>query len=120
MPGTPDITLIGGGIMGLLSARELALAGLTVTVLERQKIGREASWAGGGIMLPLYPWRQDPSITTLVNASLTLYPALTETLDSETGIDPEYLTSGLLITKNPDYPAALKWCQRNHTPDLSI
>jgi len=26
MPGTPDITLIGGGIMGLLSARELALA----------------------------------------------------------------------------------------------
>ncbi|HHZ70309.1 MAG TPA: FAD-dependent oxidoreductase [Methylococcaceae bacterium] len=116
MQGTPDITLIGGGIMGLLSARELALAGLTVTVLERQKIGREASWAGGGIMLPLYPWRQDASITTLVNASLTLYPALTETLHGATGIDPEYLTSGLLITENPDYQAAQQWCQRNHTP----
>jgi len=113
MPGTPDITLIGGGIMGLLSARELALAGLTVTVLERQKIGREASWAGGGIMLPLYPWRQDGSITTLVNASLTLYPALTETQHQVTGIDPEYLTSGLLITENPDYLAAEQWCQRN-------
>jgi glycine oxidase len=113
MPDTPDITLIGGGIMGLLSARELALAGLTVTILERQKIGREASWAGGGIMLPLYPWRQDASITTLVNASLGYYPTLTQTLHSETRIDPEYLTSGLLITENPDYLAAEQWCQRN-------
>jgi len=113
MQGTPDITLIGGGIMGLLSARELALAGLSVTVLERQKIGREASWAGGGIMLPLYPWRQDASITTLVNASLEHYPHLTRTLHGETGIDPEFLTSGLLITQNPDYNIAKQWCQKN-------
>jgi len=116
MPNSTDFTIIGGGISGLLTALELSRAGAAVTILEKNHIGRESSWAGGGILLPLYPWRQDPAITTLVAQSLQLYPAMTEQLLETTGIDPELIVSGLLITQNPDYDAAVDWCQDNHFP----
>jgi len=54
-----DILILGGGISGLLTARELCLAGLKVVILDKSQLGRESSWAGGGILLPIYPWRQD-------------------------------------------------------------
>jgi glycine oxidase len=113
MTTSTDITLIGGGIMGLLSARELNIAGATVTVIDKGFLGQESSWAGGGILFPLYPWRQQPAITHLVKQSMGLYPALAAELLEETGIDPEWNPSGLLITKNPDITAALDWCNHN-------
>jgi glycine oxidase len=109
-----DIILIGGGVIGLLTARELYNAGATVTVIDKGQMGNESSWAGGGILLPLYPWRQDQAITRLVTQSLDLYPALASQLLEETGIDPEWNPCGLLITKNPDISAALKWCNQNN------
>ncbi|HCT99050.1 MAG TPA: glycine oxidase ThiO [Methylococcaceae bacterium] len=94
-----DITIIGGGVMGLLTAREFLNAGASVTLLEKNACGQEASWAGGGILLPLYPWRQSPAISDLVMASLTLYPTLAKQLYSDTGIDCEWTQSGLLMTQ---------------------
>lgn len=110
---TPDITLIGGGIIGLLTAREFVNAGATVAVIEKNELGQESSWAGGGILLPLYPWRQPDAITRLVMQSLKLYPALASQLTAETGIDPEWTPCGLLIVKNPDLSDAVKWCDAN-------
>ena len=46
--------IIGGGIIGLCSARELWLAGESVVIIDRQTVSKEASWAGGGILSPLY------------------------------------------------------------------
>jgi len=40
------VYIVGGGIIGLLLARELATAGETVAVLDRGEVGRESSWAG--------------------------------------------------------------------------
>ncbi len=99
--------------MGLLAAREFYAAGATVTIIDKGSLGSESSWAGGGILLPLYPWRQKPAITQLVKQSLGLYPALASELLEETGIDPEWNPCGLLITKNPDINAALAWCNHN-------
>jgi glycine oxidase len=113
MTTSTDITLIGGGIMGLLTAREFYKAGATVTVIDKGFLGQESSWAGGGILLPLYPWRQKPAITHLVKQSMGLYPALASELLEETGIDPEWNPCGLLITQNPDITAAMDWC--NHS-----
>lgn len=108
-----DITLIGGGVMGLLTAREFYNAGATVTVIDKGFLGKESSWAGGGILLPLYPWRQAQAITQLVKQSLGLYPALAAQLLEDTGIDPEWNPCGLLITQNPDITAAMAWCNHN-------
>ncbi len=105
-----DILIIGGGISGLLAARELILAGREVTVIDQSALGRESSWAGGGILLPIYPWRQAEAISDLVVASLKLYPTLSEELFEATGIDPEWQPCGMLICKNPDSAAANAWC----------
>jgi glycine oxidase len=113
MSTTPNITIIGGGIIGLLTAREFIKAGATVTVIEKNKLGQESSWAGGGILLPLYPWRQADAITRLVIQSLKLYPALASELTTETQLDPEWTPCGLLIVKNPDVTEAVKWCDAN-------
>ncbi len=113
MTTTPDITIIGGGIIGLLTAREFIAAGATVAIIEKNELGRESSWAGGGILLPLYPWRQADGISRLVIQSLKLYPALAAELCAETLIDPEWTPCGLLIVKNPDLGAAVNWCEAN-------
>jgi glycine oxidase len=113
MTKIPDITIVGGGVIGLLTAREFIKAGATVTLIEKSGLGRESSWAGGGILLPLYPWRQPDAITRLVLQSLKLYPSLASQLTTETQIDPEWNPCGLLIVKNPDIAAAVNWCDAN-------
>ncbi len=109
-----DITIIGGGVIGLLSAREFIKAGATVMIIEKNELGQESSWAGGGILLPIYPWRQPDAITCLVMQSLKLYPALASQLANETQIDPEWNQCGLLIAKNPDITDAVHWCDTNN------
>lgn len=49
-----SVLVVGGGVIGLLTALELASAS-EVTLVERSKVGREASWAGGGIVSPSIP-----------------------------------------------------------------
>ena len=105
-----DIVIIGGGISGLLTARELRLAGREVSIIDRSASGRESSWAGGGILLPIYPWRQAAAISALVMQSLGKYPQLNRELLQATGIDPEWRQSGMLICKNPDIDSASLWC----------
>jgi len=92
-----DVLIIGGGIIGLLTARELIHAGATVTLIDRNKTGKEASWAGGGILTPLYPWRYPGPVNALANWSKHRYPALADTLKIETGIDSQWIKNGLLI-----------------------
>lgn len=105
-----DALIIGGGVSGLMSARELLAAGLRVRILERQTVGRESSWAGGGILSPLYPWRTPEAITRLFLWSRLEFPGLAERLREDTGIDPEWLPSGLLACDCEDAEAARTWC----------
>jgi len=44
--GPARIVVIGGGVVGLSVARRLAGDSLRVLLLEREALGREASWAG--------------------------------------------------------------------------
>jgi glycine oxidase len=108
-----DLLVIGGGIAGLLAARELTLAGAKVSILERnQSPARESSWAGGGIISPLYPWRYPDSITRLAAIGHQAYPGLSRQLHEDTGIDPEYIRSGLFIRAREEQNQALDWADR--------
>jgi glycine oxidase len=109
-----DILVIGGGIIGLLTARELVQAGAAVTLVEMGETGREASWAGGGIISPLYPWRYADPVTALAGWSQHHYPRLCAELHEETGIDPELTPSGLLILDTEELSQALAWAERHH------
>lgn len=108
-----EFLIIGGGINGLLVARELAHTGATIALLERGEFGREASWAGGGIISPLYPWRYSPPVTALSRWAQDYYPALHAQLLEETGIDVELIRSGLLMLDAGDAEAALTWARVN-------
>lgn len=116
-----DFLIIGGGISGLLAAKELADTGAQIGLLDRGPIGREASWAGGGILSPLYPWRQPPSIYRLCQWSQRYYPRLSENLYKITGIDPQWRKCGMLWLNLDDREDALQWCrnQRIQAEDLS-
>ena len=53
MPGSPDILIIGGGVIGLAIAYHLSQAGVATMVLEQRQAGGQASGAAAGIVEPL-------------------------------------------------------------------
>src|SRR5579871_2426942 len=97
-----DFIIIGGGIIGLITARNLAAQQFSVAVLDKQAFGHGASWAGGGICSPLYPWRYSEALSALARRSKIIYPELITALQAETGIDPEWSCSGLLTLDSQD------------------
>ena len=50
-----DVCIVGGGIMGLLTAFNLANSGVPVCLIEQHGLGQEASWAGGGLFRRFIP-----------------------------------------------------------------
>jgi glycine oxidase len=114
------IYIIGGGIIGLLSARELAMAGETVAVLDRRELGRESSWAGGGILSPLYPWRYPEPVNRLARWGQTAYPDLARELLASTQLDVEWVRSGLLILDAAEAEQAHAWAEQAGTPLVQL
>ncbi len=108
-----DCVVAGGGLIGLLSALYLAREGLTVAVLERGELCRESSWAGGGILSPLTPWDYPDAVANLVARSQQDYPGLVDELQRETGIDPEWIRSGLLLLDTALSKAISAWAERH-------
>ncbi|MCW9024108.1 MAG: glycine oxidase ThiO [Gammaproteobacteria bacterium] len=104
-----DCLVIGGGLIGMLTARELCAARLSVTIVEQGQCGQESSWAGGGILSPLYPWRYDEAVTALANWGQAVYPNLISSIYKETGLDPELEQNGLMILHADNNQAAVDW-----------
>lgn len=83
----PDCCIIGGGIIGLSVARELAGRGHAVRVLSRDPRRDTASWAAAGIFPPA-PWREGlPPGEALTAWSDRLHREWARDLRAETGID---------------------------------
>ena len=115
-----DIVIIGGGVIGLLTAFNLASKVRSVTLLDRSEVGQESSWAGGGIVSPLYPWRYSPAVTALSHWSQDFYPQLAERLLAMTGIDPQVHKTGLYWLDLDDEAEALEWAARMNRPLSSV
>ena len=111
---TKKVIIVGGGIVGCLTALALVERGCGVTLVERNVVASqtsgESSWAGAGILFPLLPWMYQDAVNKLTMAGANLYPALCARLRLETGIDSECIQSGLLLMPEFDKQAAQSWC----------
>ena len=89
-----DVVIVGGGIIGLSIGYALSRAGIRVTILDRQEIGRGASWAGAG-MIPPYTERLTANPTLELRSwSALLYPEWSADLQEATGIDNGFRRTG--------------------------
>ncbi len=91
-----DATVIGGGVIGCAIAWRLAQAGLRVIVIERGEVGREASYAAGGMLAPLAEADEADDFFQLAVSSRALFPDFSRELREASGIDIEYRTEGTL------------------------
>jgi glycine oxidase len=91
---TTDILIIGGGVCGLTTAWFLAQDGASVTVVDRRRVGREASWAGAGMLPPGVQSPTNSPEARLRSYSHSLWPQLSAELRDRTGIDNGYRKCG--------------------------
>jgi glycine oxidase len=111
----PDAIVVGAGAVGLFSAWSLRRAGLQVLLIERAGVPAEASWAGGGILMPLEPHEHPPALDDLLRQSRNAYPGLMTQLIRNTGVDPEYSACGALVS-GLAVDAVLEWARRTGEP----
>ncbi|MGD9663457.1 MAG: NAD(P)/FAD-dependent oxidoreductase, partial [Porticoccaceae bacterium] len=99
-----EVLIIGAGVIGLSAALRLAQAGKKVTILDRGALGREASWAGGGILSPLHAWRYLPPLLRLAKEGMRRYEAFANEIQDASGIDPEWRMSGMWVLDSEEAP----------------
>jgi len=104
-----DVLILGGGVIGLSLAYELARGGARVRVVDRGLPGQEASWAGAGILPPAIQRPNDHPYQQLTGLSHTLHRQWSEQLREETGVDNGYRRSGgLYVARTREETEALR------------
>ncbi|MDX1943851.1 MAG: glycine oxidase ThiO [Pirellulaceae bacterium] len=103
-----DVLLIGGGVVGLSLAWDLARHGQRVRVIDQSQPGREASWAGAGILPPAGTRHLSHPYEQLATLACELHPRWSADLLAATGIDNGYrLCGGLYLARTTGEAAAL-------------
>ena len=109
------IVIVGGGIVGCMTAMELVDRGYRVTIIERNQIASqtsgESSWAGGGIIFPLLPWMYSEPVNMLTSFGASAYSRICTRLEKETGLPTGFINSGFLVLPPYDQEVATEWCQ---------
>jgi glycine oxidase len=103
----PDVAIVGGGIVGLTTALHLARRGARVAVYDRGDFGKEASWAGAGIVPPGNPERAATPADALRAIGARQFPHFSAELKHLTGIENGYRPCGgveFLAPEDADVP----------------
>ena len=100
-----DVLVIGGGVIGGSIAWSLARRGMSVTIVEAARIGRGASYAAAGVLSPEWSGEDPPALTTLAEASLSIWPDWVAEIEDRSGCGLNFRRDGLLsVWVDPDAP----------------
>jgi len=111
--------IVGGGVIGLSIAYETASRGHEVVVIEKDKFGRKASWAGAGILMPANRQTAIHPMEHLEAIGHEAHRLWSQQLLQQTGIDNGFRDcGGLYIARTSGEAAALtgllwEWEERN-------
>ena len=117
-----DSAVIGGGVIGCATAWRLAQAGMKVVVIERGEVGREASHAAGGMLVPLAEADDADEFFHLCVASRAMYADFARELQEASEISVEYRTEGTLylsLTDEDDEELERRW-HWQHAAGLNV
>ena len=93
-----NVIIIGGGVIGLGIGWQLAKEGASVTLYERDRVGRAASWAAAGMLAPLAEAHtEEPELLKLGCHSLARYPQWVKELEADADMSIGYRAEGTLI-----------------------
>jgi glycine oxidase len=107
-----DVVVIGGGVIGCSIAWRLGQAGMRVLVIERGRVGGEASHAAGGMLVPLAEAERKDDFFDLTVAGLAMYADFARELKESSGVDIEYRTEGTLylaLTEEDEEELDRRW-----------
>jgi len=108
-PRSTDVAIVGGGVIGLSCAFELARRGRSVTVLEREEVGYGASTVAAGMLTPSFEVETTPpSLVELQLDSLRRYPVFVSEIEAASGLSCEYRDEGTL------------WVSRHRDDELEL
>src|SRR5262245_16436836 len=91
-----EAVVIGAGVIGCAIAWRLGQAGMRVVVVERGRVGGEASQAAAGILAPLAEAERKNDFFNLTVTGLAMYPDFARELKASSGVDIEYRDEGTL------------------------
>ena len=109
------VIIIGGGIIGASIAWRLARERAEVLVLERARLGQEASWAAAGMIAPQAEAQTSGVFFDLCLAARRAFDATIDRLVADARLDPEYDPEGILyLALDPAERAELESRARWH------
>ena len=117
-----DAVVIGAGVIGCAVAWRLGQAGMRVVVVERGRVGGEASHAAAGMLAPLAEADREDEFFNLTAASLATYADFARELKASSGVDVEYRDEGTLclaLTQNDEEELERRW-QWLHEAGLNV
>ena len=89
-----EVLIIGGGVIGLSIAYFLAKEGVKVGIIDKGDLGREASWAGAGMLPAGNPLRAKSPMGQLRARGTYLFASFSEELLERTGLENGFHRSG--------------------------
>lgn len=95
-----DVAIVGGGILGLACAWRARLRGLSVTLLERDTVGRGTSHVAAGMLAPVSEVEFGTAgrrVLELGLRSAELWPGFAGELEETTGMGVGLLQTGTLV-----------------------
>ncbi|MGZ4681824.1 MAG: NAD(P)/FAD-dependent oxidoreductase [Acidimicrobiales bacterium] len=125
LPADVDVAVIGAGYCGLAAGRELARAGRSVAVIERDPIGVGASTRNGGMVIPELKAGPVALAHKYGPVGRRLYDQVNEAFDhvealiADEHIDCDYSRAGqLYLAHNRDHVAGLQAMATEHGGEL--